>query len=187
MISDNLNCSQIRVLYKYINDGYVIINSGRRSGKTQTLIAIADYWIEHQAQDRDICVIVGNNYIQFYRHFYDNMIKGRYKYVQSCTYRPAQLEFIKWNGCKYYIEFYKTKEEYFNRKHNNNYAGTHITLLVGDECYINPKWCAYTACAYTQYPGITALEYNSDVRSDILKLKNVMNKNDFDRNFGQYL
>ena len=185
---DNLNCSQIKALWKYINDRYVIIESGRESGKTQTLMAIIKYWVKHQAKNNDVCVIVSR-----YLCSADILMKKIAKdlrvdnNIEKILVTPSIITICNVNGTHCYISICSGIRNYFYDVYNRRYAGVNISLLVGDECYIDPEWCDHTACAYTQYRDVVTLEYDSDVKSEIIKLKNVMNKKDFDREYGQYL
>ena len=185
---NNLNCSQIKALWKYINDRYVIIESRRESGKTQTLMAIIKYWVKHQAKDNEVCVIVGSN-LRFVSEFSKEIVKDSRpdNNIEKILVTPYVITICNTNGTHYYISICSGIREYFYDVYNRKYAGIHISLIVGDECYIDPTWCDHTACAYTQYRDVVTLEYSNDVKSEIIKLKNVMNKKDFDREYGQYL
>ena len=184
-----LNQSQRNAVYKYIKDGYVIIESGRQSGKTQTLCEIVKYWIEHQAINGEYCVIIGGStrlMLEFRSKIIESLIREHF-YYNVKTY-PSGVQIEMYSGKILNIVFCGNLSEYFYNKRCGKYSGISISLLVGDELYIDPKWCTHTACAYIQYKDVVSLSYDGIIDNEKLeRIRKIMSKKVFDREFGQYM
>lgn len=185
-----LNASQRNAVYKYIKDGYAIIESGRRFGKTQTLCGIVKHWLEFQAKDGEYCVIIGrttSSMLELRNRLFSTIFNNDYTYITlySCqNYVGFEIYINK----KCNIIFCRSLQEFFYNKNRGEYNGINISLLVGDELYIDPDWCKHTACAYTQDKDITALSCEEMFnKEDIEQFKQCVSKTKFDKDVGQYM
>lgn len=183
-----LNQSQRNAVCKYIKDGYVIIESGKASGKTQTLWAIIDFWIKYTANDNDVCVVIGKTFNQIIRFSTNLTTFLRNVGIYKIEYNGSNIvKIIKPNDKVCYIKFCESLNNYFINK-RYCYSGYKITLLIGDELYIDPDWCEHTACAYTQYRDVVSLSYDGTIdKEELERIRKIMSKRRFDREFGQYM
>lgn len=189
MSLDELNNSQVRALHKYIKDGYIIIDSGRESGKTYTLCNIINIWRDLQANNYDHCIVICKSPISVIE-MKEKLIK---LFVNDLMYVNLKntkngLQLYTIDGKTVIIHFVVGIDNYFYYKNRGNFNGINVSLLVGDECYIEPSLCRHTACAYTQANDVVSLSYDGLIsKEEIEYLKCCMSKKDFDRNYGQYL
>lgn len=180
----DMNVDQANILWRYITDEHVIINSARRSGKSRTLAIVFRYWLTHQMKDGETCIIIGRSFSSI-RYFKD-LIKEQ---LTDVKFTETSQEFtIKTpDNRTCYVSLCSTIDEYYRRKNDHRYLGTKTSLIIGDECYISASMCDRTACAFTQQRSFNKLRIPSDMTDDILQAKVRMSREQFYIEFGQYL
>jgi len=176
-----LRCSQLKALYKYIQNDYLIIDSGRRSGKTTTMIGVIDYWLKHQANDGETCIIIGRS-LRHVDELLNKLCEDLTGY--SIEYSPYYSIRIHYGNKTLNIVTCKSLNQYYYNISNYVYKGITITLIVGDECYIPHDWCRYTACCYTSYKEITRLNYPIEMKDELDEIKLELGKVQFECAFG---
>lgn len=185
----NLNDSQQNAIKWYLRDGYVIIESGRRSGKTETLCYIINAWRNLQANNCDNCVIICRT-LSHLSEVKERLIRI---FINDLMYISVKngfnwIKFQTIDGKTVTVNFVIGIEQYFNNKYCGKYNGINISLLAGDECYISPDWCKHTACAYTQMNKIITLSYDGLIdKEEINNMRKYMSTYYFDKHIGQYL
>jgi len=182
---DELSCDQIKALYRYIADNHLVINSGRRSGKSKTLHAVFQFWLEHEMKNGDTCVLIGHS-----RRANDLFIKDLFaKFACGYVEKIDSIEYkLHYSDKICYMRLYTSAMQYFLSLRNTWYGSrTDVTLILGDEKYISDDWCSHTACAFTQRRKFVNLMPKESDKEELRRVRNGVSSEFFDMEIGQYL
>jgi len=175
---ENLTCGQAKALYEYISSDHLIINSGRCSGKSKTLIEVFKFWLEYQMKNSDTCVLIGHS-LNANTSFVENLFRS----ISECavTHIGSSGYKLVYNNKICYIKMYTTIMQYFFERPYGPWIGlrSNATLMLGDERYISDDWCSHTACAFTQRRNVMTLECSDDATEKIKTLRHKMCLDDY--------